>query len=153
MTDYSRRHAAGTPAGALTLAAWLLYIVSITILYYPNFLASLLTAAFFGLLACAAVLFGFRYWRATVVLSVIVYAVVYVVRVIRMTGMTTPDSSFLSSVTSYYAILWQVSLGVFQEKGMTGGLAQLFLEYAMPVLAVVLLVLVRTSRRSSRFGT
>jgi hypothetical protein len=146
MYEYPRKHVATTPAGTLTLATWLLYIVSIAILYYPTFLASLLTAAFFGLVACAAVVFGFRYWRAAVILSVIVYAVVYVVRVLRMTGMTA-DQSFLSSVTSYYAILWQVSLGIFQEKGVTGGLAQLFLEYVMPLLAVVLLVLVWASRR------
>jgi hypothetical protein len=154
MSGYARTHAAATPAGLLTLITWALYIISIAVLYYPNFLASLLLAAFFGLVACAAVAVNFRYWRAAVLLSSVVYFGVYATRVIRMTGMTTTDTSFMSAVSSYYRILWQVTMGMFQERGTIGGLAQVFVEYVMPVLAIVLILLVLASRRqrSGAFG-
>src|SRR5690242_5604830 len=100
MFEDPQKHAAATLAGALTFATWLLYVVSVAILYYPNFLASLLTAAFFGLVACTAVALNLKHWRATVIMSAIVYLIVYAVRIIRMTGMTA-DQSFLSSVSSY----------------------------------------------------
>ena len=146
MSEHSQRHPLASVPGALALAAWSIYLLCAVLLYYPDFLASVLIAAFFGLLACAAVVFNFKYWRATVLLASSVYLLLYAIRVIRMTTMTTTDLSFLSAISSYYNILWLVTTGMFQEKGMAGGLAQVFLEYVMPVLVVVLIAVVLLSR-------
>jgi hypothetical protein len=146
MSEYSGRHPLARPHGALAFAAWSLYILCAVLLYYPDFLASVLIAGFFGLLACAAVAFNFRYWRATVVLASSVYLLLYAIRIVRMTALTA-GASFLSAVSSYYSILWQVIAGTFQEKGMAGGLAQIFLEYVMPVFAVILIAVALISQR------
>jgi hypothetical protein len=147
MSEYSQRHPLASAPGALALATWLIYVLCAVFLYYPNFLASVQIAGFFGLLACGAVVFNFKYWRATVVLASSVYLLLYAIRVIRMTTMTT--DSFLSSLSSYYSMLWLVTTGMFQEKGMAGGLAQAFLEYVMPVLIVALIPVVLASRRQN----
>ncbi len=138
MAEYARRHPLSSAPGALALGTWTIYILCALVVYYPNFLASVLIAGFFGLIACAAVVFGFRYWRATIVVASGAYLLLYAIKVIRMTAQT-PDGSFLSAVSSYYGFLWQVNMAALQEKGLTGGVPQLFLEYGMPVLAVVLL--------------
>lgn len=147
MAGYAGRHALASAPGALALATWSIYILSAVVLYYPNFLASILIAGFFGLVACAAVVLNSRYWRATVELASSVYVVLYVVRVLRMITMTAPDQSFLSSLGVYYGMLWPVTAGVFQEKGMIGGSAQVFFEYAMPPLVILVAVMVLASRR------
>ena len=146
MSETSQRHPLATAPGALTLATWSVYVLCAVILYYPDFLASVLIAGFFGLVACAAVIFHFKYWRATVVLASSVYLLLYAIRVIRMTTMTT-DLSFLSAVSFYYSASWHVAIGMFQEKSMAGGLAHAFLEYVMPALIVALIAVTLISRR------
>ena len=146
MSEDSQRHPLASAPGALALAAWSIYVLCAVFLYYPDFLASVLIAGFFGLVACAAVVFNFKYWRAAVVLASSLYLLLYAIRVIRMTTLTT-DLSFLSALSSYYSILWRVTAGMFQEKGMVGGLMQVFLEYVMPVLIVALIGVTLISRR------
>ena len=154
MAEYAQKHPLTSVPGVLAVATWLIYILCAAFLYYPNFLASVQVAALCGLVACAAVAFNFKYWRATVILASSVYLLLYVIRVIRMTTMTT--DSFLSAVSSYYSMLWLVSASMFQEKGMAGGLAQVFLEYVMPVLVVVVVAAVlmfpRQNSGASRAG-
>jgi hypothetical protein len=152
MPEYNQRHPLASAPGALALATWSIYVLCTVFLYYPDFLASMLIAGFFGLVACAAVIFSFKYWRATVVVASSVYLLLYVIRVIRMTTLTT-DLSFLSSLSSYYSILWRVTGGMFQEKGMAGGLAQAFLEYVMPILVVALIALVALLQNSGASRT
>ncbi len=155
MSEYSQRHPLASAPGALALATWSIYILCAVFLYYPDFLASVLIAGFFGLVAGAAVVFNFKYWRAAVLLSSSLYLLLYAIRVIRMTTMTT-DLSFLSALSSYYSVLWRVTTSIFQEQGMAGGLMQAFLEYVMPVLIVALvaavLVSVRQNPGASRTG-
>lgn len=148
MSEYSQRHPLASAPGALALATWSIYVLCAVFLYYPDFLASVLIAGFFGLLACAAVVFNFKYWRATVVLASFLYLLLYAIRVIRMTTMTT-DLSFLSALSSYYSVLWRVTTSMFQEKGMAGGLTQVFLEYIMPVLVVALVAVVLVAQRQN----
>src|SRR5258706_1974394 len=92
------KHPLATVPGILALAAWSMYVLGAVYLYYPAFLASVLIGGFFGLVACTAVVANFKYWRSAVVLASSVYLVLYVIRVIRMTGMTT-DTSFLSALS------------------------------------------------------
>jgi hypothetical protein len=140
------KHPLATAPGILALAAWSMYVLGGVYLYYPAFLASVLIAGFFGLVACAAVVANFKYWRSTVVLASAIYLLLYVIKVIRMTGMTA-DTSFLSALSFYYSALWQVGAAMFQEKGLAGGLTQAFLEYVMPVLMIALIAVVLVSRR------
>lgn len=146
MSEYSQRHPLASAPGALSLATWSIYVLCAVFLYYPDFLASVLIAGFFGLVACAAVVFNFKYWRTTVVLASSLYLVLYAIRVIRMTTMAT-DLSFLSALSFYYSVSWRVTTGMFQEKGIAGGLTQAFLEYVMPALIVALIGVILTSRR------
>jgi len=140
------KHPLATAPGILALAAWSMYVLGGGYLYYPAFLASVLIAGFFGLVACVAVIANFKYWRSAVVLASSVYLVLYVIKVIRMTGMTA-DTPFLSAISFYYGALWQVGLAMFQERGYAGGLTQGFLEYVMPVLVIALIPIVLVSRR------
>ena len=146
MLKNNGKHPLATAPGILALAAWTMYVLGAGFLYYPDFLASVLIAGFFGLVACAAVVANFKYWRSTVVLASSVYLLLYVIRVIRMTGMTT-DIPFLSALSFYYSALWQVAAAMFQEKGFAGGLTHAFLEYVMPVLMVALIAVVLVSRQ------
>lgn len=155
MPGYAQRHPLASAPGALALATWSIYVLCAVSLYYPDFLASVLIAGFFGLVACAAVVFNFKYWRATVLLASFVYLLLYVIRVIRMIMMTT-DLSSLSALSSYYSALWRVTTTMFQEKGMVGGLTQVYLEFVMPLLVValvaVLLAALRQNPGASRTG-
>ena len=148
MSEYSQTHPLASAPGALALATWSIYVFCAAFLYYPDFLASVLIAGFFGLVACAAVVFNFKYWRATVVLASSLYLLLYAIRVIRMTTMTT-DLSFLSALSFYYDVLWRVTASMFQEKGLAGGLMQAYLEYAMPVLIIALVAAVLVSVRQN----
>jgi len=139
-------HPLASAPGMLALAAWSIYVLGAVFLYYPDFLASVLIAGFFGLVACAAVVSNFKYWRSTVVLASSAYLLLYAIRVIRMTGMTT-DLSFLSALSFYYSVSWRVATAMFQERGIAGGLTHAFLEYVMPVLMVALIAVVLVSRR------
>ena len=135
MSEYSKKHPLTGETGVSVFAIWLIYILCSVYLYYPDFLASVLIAGFFGILACAALGFNFKYWRATVVLAASVCLLLYAIRVIRMTMMTI-DLSFLSALSFYYSASWSVAAGMFQEKGMAGGLMHGFLEFIMPLLVV-----------------
>jgi hypothetical protein len=147
MSEHSETHPLASFAGVLAIAAWALYVVS-AVLYYPEFPPSVLAIGIAGIVACLAVAFNFKYWPAVVVLACLLHLVLYVIRVIRMTGLTTADTSFLSSLTSYYSISWQLASSMFQEKGLLGGLTHAYLEYLMPVLMIVLIAVTLLFRRS-----
>lgn len=138
-------HPLASAPGMLALAAWSIYVLGAVFLYYPDLFASVLIAGFFGLVACAAVVSNFKYWRSAVVLASSVYLLLYVIRVIRMTTMTTDP--FLSALSFYYSASWRVATSMFLEKGSVGGLTHIFLEYVMPVLMVALIAVVLVSRR------
>lgn len=145
MSEHYGNHPLASVAGVLTLAAWSVYVLS-AVLYYPEFPPSALAIGGAGILACLAVAFNFKYWRATVLLACALYLLLYVIRIYRMTTMTT-DLSFLSALSSYYSISWQLAASMFQEKGLVGGLTHAFLEYVMPVLMVALIAVTLLSRR------
>lgn len=145
MSEHYGNHPLASIAGVITLAAWSVYVLS-AVLYYPEFPPSVLVTGGFGIAACLAVAFNFKYWRAAVLLACALYLLLYVIRVYRMTTMTT-DLSFVSALSSYYSISWQLAASMFQEKGLVGGLTHAFLEYVMPVLMVALIVITLISRR------
>ncbi|HKA41841.1 MAG TPA: hypothetical protein VKF40_07620 [Burkholderiales bacterium] len=151
MPEYTQKHPLATVPGALAVATWLMFILCAAFLYYPNYLASVQIAALCGVVACAAVVFNFKYWRAAVLLASSIYLLLYVIRVLRMTTMTT--DSFLAALSSYYSMLWLVSASMFQEKGTAGGVAQVFLEYVMPVLVVLVIAAVLMVPRQSSEGS
>jgi hypothetical protein len=49
-------------------------------------------------------------------------------------------SSLPAAVYFYYSSSWRVTLGMLQEKGVTGSLMHGYIEYAMPLLSVALIV-------------
>jgi hypothetical protein len=98
-----------------------------------------LIGALFGFVACLAVVFNFSYWRFTVLLASFVYLLLYVIRIVRMTAIAK-DLSFLSALSFYYSASWRVAAGAFEEKGWLGGLTHVFLEYAMPILVIALIL-------------
>lgn len=143
--------AVGSVPGILALAAWTIYVL----LYapqLPDVFPSVLVAGAFGILACLAVVMNFRHWRWALLLASAVYVVIYVVRVGRMVmiGADSGQSSLLSALSFYYGMLWQVTAGAFQEKGALGGVAQIYLEYVMPVLIVVVIIATLLSWRSKQ---
>jgi hypothetical protein len=146
MSEHHGNHPLASVTGVLTLAAWSVYVLS-AVLYYPEFPPSVLVTGGFGIAACLAVAFNFKYWRAAVLLASSLYLVLYAIRVIRMTTMTTPDMSFLSALSFYYSVSWQLAASMFQEKGVVGGFTHAFLEYVMPVLMVALIAIALASRR------
>lgn len=153
MSEHYHNHPLASVQGRFALALWSVYSLYAA-LYYPDVLTSMLIAGFFGLLACLAVIFNFAYWRASVLLASSVYLLLYVIRIVRMTAITK-DLSFLSALSFYYKVSWRVTTGAFEEKGLVGGLAHAFLEYAMPVLVVVLISVIlisRPKRDVSRIG-
>ena len=146
MSEHHGNHPLASVAGVITLAAWSVYVLS-AVLYYPEFPPSVLVTGGFGIAACLAVAFNFKYWRAAVLLASSLYLVLYAIRVIRMTTMTTPDMAFLSALSFYYSVSWQLAASMFQEKGVVGGFTHAFLEYVMPVLMVALIAIALASRR------
>ena len=96
----------------------------------------------FGLLAILAVIVNFRHWVVAVIVASLVYLVTYAVLVVRMVGaMSDPDKTSLpAALAAYYGASWIVANGAFIERGMWGGLMHGFLEYAMPLLVVALLL-------------
>ncbi len=145
MSEQNGNHPLASVPGVFALAVWSVYLLHVA-LNYPDVLASVLIGGVFGLAACLAVVFNFKYWRSTVLLASSVYLLLYVIRIVRMTTMTT-DLSFLSALSFYYSMSWQVAAGMFQEKGLVGGLTHAFLEYVMPVLVVVLIAVILISLR------
>jgi len=120
------------------LVLWSVYSLYAA-LSYPDVLTSVLISALFGFVACLAVVFNFRHWRFTVLVASFVYLLLYVIRIVRMTAIAK-DLSFLSALSSYYSVSWRVAVGAFEEKGWLGGLIHVFLEYAMPILVIALIL-------------
>lgn len=143
------RHSATSAPGVLALAAWSLYVLLAAFFYAPDYPPSALTIGACGIVAGLAVAANFGYWRLVVVLASIVYLVFYAVRVLRMVALTSgfDVSALPSALAFYYGSSWRVTLGLFQERGITGAFAHGYIEYAMPILCVVLIVLVWMSRR------
>jgi hypothetical protein len=154
LSAHDRKHPLGTVEGVFALVLWSVYSVYVG-LYYPDVLTSALVGGLFGLLACLALVFNFAYWRAAVVIASSVYLLLYVIRIVRMTAIPG-DLSFLAALSFYYSASWHVTIGAFEEKGWVGGLMHGFLEFAMPVLVLALIIVslisVRRNRRFSRIG-
>jgi hypothetical protein len=145
MFDRYGNHPLATVQGVFAFAVWSVYSLYAA-LYYPDVLTSVLIAGIFGFVACLAVVFNFTYWRAIVLLASSVFLLLYVIRIVRMTWIAK-DLSFLSALSFYYSVSWRVATGVFQEKGLVGGLTHSFLEYVMPVLVVALISVILISSR------
>jgi hypothetical protein len=145
MSNRYGNHPLTSAQGVFALALWSVYSLHAA-LSYPDVLTSVLIGAFFGFVASLAVVFNSRYWRLTVLLASFVYLLLYVIRIVRMTAIAK-DLSFLSALSFYYSASWRVAAGAFEEKGWVGGLVHAYLEYAMPVLVIALILLLRFSRR------
>ena len=147
MSKHYGNHPLASAQGVFALAIWSLYSLYVA-LYFPDVLTSVLIAGFFGIVACLAVVVNFKYWRSTVLLASSVYLLLYVIRIVRMTAIAK-DLSFLSALSFYYSVSWRVATGMFQEKGLVGGLTHGFLEYVMPILvvALILVILLFTRRK------
>ena len=144
------RHPAATVPGVFALALWAVYLL-VALKNLPDLPYRVMISGSFGLLACLTVLFHFRYWRGALVLASVVYLATYAILVGRMTTMATGGgASLLSALSFYYSNSWVVTLGTFHERGLVDGSAQVFLEYGMPVLSVLLIVLVLMSPRANR---
>ena len=134
-------------AGLFALALWGIYIL-LMLASIPDVQYRVMINSFFGLLACITIVVNFRQWRLAVLLACGVYLVTYVVLIARMTSMMAgSDTPLLAALAFYYRASWTVTSGVFIERGVANGLAHGFLEYAMPVLVVVLIVVTLASRR------
>jgi hypothetical protein len=138
MSEHYAKHPLASVQGVFAIAVWSVYLLYAA-LYYPDVLTSVLIAGFFGLIACLAVVFNFTYWRSTVLLASSVYLLLYVIRIVRMTAIAK-DLSFLSALSFYYSVSWRVAAGAFEEKGWAGDLTHVFLEYAMPILVIALIL-------------
>ena len=148
MSEHDQNHPLASAHGVFALALWSLYSLH-GALYYPEITGSALIAGLFGVLACLALLFNFAYWRATVLLALSVYLLLYVIRIVRMTAIAE-DLSFLSALAFYYSVSWRVVIGAFEEKGIFGGLMNTFAEHVMPVLVVALVSVMLISARRQR---
>lgn len=146
--EYDRKHPLATVEGVFALVLWSVYVLHVA-LYYPDVLTSSVIGGLFGLLACLALVFNFVYWRAAVVVASSVYLLLYVIRIVRMTAIPG-DLSFLSALSFYYSVSWRVTIGAFEEKGWVGGIIHAFLEFAMPVLVVALIIVTLMSARRKR---
>ena len=135
------RPAIATPLGMSAVAVWILYLLS-ALASIPDVPYRMLINGVFGLLAILAVIVNFRHWVVAVIVASLVYLVTYAVLVVRMVGaMSDPDKTSLpAALAAYYGASWIVANGAFIERGMWGGLMHGFLEYAMPLLVVALLL-------------
>jgi hypothetical protein len=135
--------------GALALAAWVLYVLSVAVFYFPDYPASVWPIGGCGLLACAWVGLNLARWRLAVVLASCVYLLFYAVRVLRMAALTSgfEISSLLTTLLFYYKSSWTVTIAMLQEKGVASSLMHGYIEYAMPVLSLALIALALLYRR------
>ena len=145
------QHPAASVAGVLALAAWALYVLAAAVFYAPDYPESVWPIAGAGMLACLAVGFNFAHWRLVVILASCVYVAFYAVRVMRMVVLTSgfEISSLPSAVCNYFRSLWTVTVAMLQEKGGGASLMHGYIEYAMPLLSLVLIALAELSRRRS----
>lgn len=148
MSESYRTHPLATAPGLFALVLWSLYALYAA-LSYPLVLTSVLVGACLGFVACLAVIFNFAYWRFTVLLASVVYLILYVIRIVRMTAIPG-DLSFFSALSFYYRISWRVTAGAFEEKALLGGLTHAYMEFAMPILVIALIVLMLISSRRKR---
>jgi len=83
-----------------------------------------------------------------------VYLAIYGIRVARMAlaGAEAEKSNVLSGLSYYYGMMPQLTNAAFQEKGVAGAAAHIYLEYFLPVLVVVLLVTTLAGLRRARSG-
>ncbi|MGB7949060.1 MAG: hypothetical protein WCH75_15350 [Candidatus Binatia bacterium] len=145
MSERHGKHPLTSAQGLFAFALWSFYSLYAA-LSYPDVLTSVLIGALLGVLACLALVFNFACWRAAVLLASSVYLLLYVIRIVRMTAIAA-NLSFLSALAFYYSVSWRVTAGAFQEKGLAGGLIHAYLEYAMPVLAIALILVILFSWR------
>jgi hypothetical protein len=143
--------ARATPLGISALAVWSVYLLS-GLASIPDVPHRMLINGFFGLLVVLAVVVNFRHWVAAVIVASLVYLVTYAVLIFRMAGtMSDPDKTSLpATLAAYYYASWLVAAGVFIERGTWGGLMHGFLEYAMPLLVLALLLAGLLYRRAKR---
>jgi hypothetical protein len=142
------KHPLASAQGVFAIVLWSVYSLYAA-LSFPDVLTSVLIAAVFGFVACLALIFNFTYWRSIVLLASSIYLLLYVIRIVRMTAIAK-DLSFLPALSFYYSASWRVATGVFQEKGLVGGLTHAFIEYVMPVLVVTLISVILISSRRQR---
>lgn len=145
-------HPAKSTAGALAIIAWALYVLLAAIFYHPDYPASVWPIAGGGILACLAVAANFGRWRLVVILASCIYLLFYAVRVGRMVALTSgfEISSVPTALYFYYLSSWQVTIAMLQERGLTGSLMHAYIEYVMPLLSVVLIILAwRSGRRAA----
>lgn len=135
-------------ARMLALATWALYVLAAAFFYHPEYPPSVWVIGGCGILACLAVGSNFAYWRVVVILASCVYLLFYAVRVVRMVALTSgfEISSLPSALSFYYGSSWRVTVGMLQEKGVAGSLMHGYIEYAMPLLSLVLIALAMLSR-------
>ena len=147
--DENRRHSAASVPGAAALGAWAVYLVTAAVFYAPDYPASVWAIGGAGILAGLAVGLNFAYWRAVVILASGVYLVFYAVRVMRMVALTAgfEISSLPSALAAYFQSLWIVTVAMLQEKGVGGSLMHGYIEYAMPLLSLVLIALAWLTRQ------
>ena len=145
-------HAIASVPGAAAVAVWIAYVVLAAFFYSPDIPLSVWPIGFFGILACLAVGLNFAYWRFIVILASSVYLLFYATRVFRMISLT-PEfglSTLPSALSFYYGSSWHVTIAMLQERGIAGSLMHGFIEYAMPVLSLILIGLILMFRRSQR---
>jgi hypothetical protein len=145
-------HPAKSAAGELAIIAWALYVLLAAIFYHPDYPASVWPIAGGGILACLAVAANFGRWRLVVILASCIYLLFYAVRVGRMVALTSgfEISSVTTALYFYYLSSWQVTVAMLQERGLTGSLMHAYIEYVMPLLSVVLIILAwRSGRRAA----
>ena len=142
-------HPARSAAGALTLAAWGLYILAAALFYAPDYPASVWPIAGAGVLAGLAVGANFGRWRLAVILASCVYLAFYVVRVLRMVALTSgfEISSLPTAIVLYFRSLANVTNGMLHDRGVAASLMHGYIEYAMPVLSLALIVLAMRKKR------
>ena len=146
-----QRHPIVTAAGALAVVTWTVYAL-LAAAEGDDIRASVLTVALAGVLAWLAVVLNFARWRLVVIAASAVHLVFYVAQIYRMLAMS-PDASLSSlpaTLQFYFFSLLQVTAGKLEERGLAASLAHGFIEYAMPVLSLVLIALALLSLRSRR---
>ena len=62
-------------------------------------------------------------------------------------GLADVAGALPTALAFYYKSSWQVTLGLLQERGAAGSVAHGYIEYAMPLLCVALIILAWMSRR------
>lgn len=141
MANHLSDHPIRTPIGLAAFVAWSLYVV-IAIVHLPSVPFDVLIVGFFGTLACFAIALGFRRWLLLLLIAAFVHLSLYAAQVVGWASRlaAAEKSSFSSSLSFYYETSWKLIVHVFQNKGATEGLVQVFLDVVMPVVSLVVLV-------------